>query len=109
MANNCAGPTQGSDNKSTLQSRLGTLRSQLAKLTAGYDRMLRLGHEAEVRRELAEREDMIMLMLFGETMGLPNPASYYTLELYPALLDAYHQWHKRMGMEHSPLDQVRCC
>ncbi|MFP4146269.1 MAG: cory-CC-star protein [Halorhodospira sp.] len=74
-----------------------------------YDEMLRLGHDAEVKRELQEQEDIIMLMLFGEAMGLPNPAAYYTLELYPALIESYHEWHKRMGMEHSPLDHIRCC
>ncbi len=74
-----------------------------------YDEMLRLGHDAEVRRELQEREDVIMLMLFSEAMGLPNPASYYALELYPALIESYHEWHRRMGMERSPLDHIRCC
>ncbi|MBK1734133.1 hypothetical protein CKO15_02310 [Halorhodospira abdelmalekii] len=85
------------------------VRTLLGQIAERYDQMLRLGHEAEVRRELAEREDLLMLLLFGETMGLPNPAAYHTLELYPALLESYHEWHRRMGMEHSPLDHVRCC
>ncbi len=74
-----------------------------------YDRMLRLGHEAEVRRELEEQEDRVLLMLLSEAMGLPNPASYYALELYPVLIERYHEWHRRMGMAHSPLDHIRCC
>ncbi len=74
-----------------------------------YDAMLRLGHEAEARRELEEQEDVVMLLLFSEAMGLPNPAAYYTLELYPMLIEQYHAWHQRMGMERSPLDHVRCC
>lgn len=84
-------------------------RARLVQLLEGYDRMLRLGHEAEIRRELEERDDLVMLLLFGEAMGLPNPVSYYTLELYPALIEAYHDWHRRMGMERSPLDHIRCC
>jgi hypothetical protein len=42
-------------------------------------------------------------------VGVPNPATYYTLELQPILLDRFHEWHTRMGMEHSPLDDIRCC
>ena len=50
-----------------------------------------------------------MLLVFAEMMGLPNPAAYYTLELQPLLLERFHQWHVRMGMERSPLDHCRCC
>lgn len=71
--------------------------------------MLRLGYEAEAQRELQEQEDLVMLLLFGDAMGLPNPVAYHTLELYPALIENYHEWHRRMGMDHSPLDHVRCC
>ncbi|KPQ24931.1 MAG: hypothetical protein HLUCCA13_07530 [Halomonas sp. HL-48] len=50
-----------------------------------------------------------MLLVFSEMMGLQNPASYYTLELQPLLLERFHDWHIRMGMERSPLDNFRCC
>ncbi len=50
-----------------------------------------------------------MLLIFSEMMGVPNPASYYTLELQPLMLEKFHDWHLRMGMPHSPLDQFRCC
>jgi hypothetical protein len=42
-------------------------------------------------------------------MGVPNPAAYFTLELQPILLERFHEWHQRMGVEHSPLDGFRCC
>ena len=32
-----------------------------------------------------------------------------TLELMPALYERFHDWHRRMGMEHSPLDHIACC
>ena len=48
-------------------------------------------------------------LVFSEMMGVPNPAAYYTLELQPLMLERFHEWHKRMGMEHSPLDHFRCC
>ena len=48
-----------------------------------------------------------MLFVFSEMLGVPNPATYYTLELQPLLLERFHEWHQRMGMEHSPLDHFK--
>ena len=50
-----------------------------------------------------------MLMVFAESLGVPNPAAYYTVELLPAMYERFHDWHRRMGMERSPLDHVGCC
>jgi len=56
-----------------------------------------------------DEEDLFMLLVFAETLGVPNPASWYTIELMPVLYERFHDWHRRMGMEHSPLDHLRCC
>lgn len=74
-----------------------------------YDQTMRLGHDAEIKRELRTQDDLFMFLCFSEMMGIPNPVTYYTLELYPILITEFHQWHKRMGMDKSPLDHVRCC
>jgi hypothetical protein len=29
--------------------------------------------------------------------------------VYPYLLEQFHEWHRRMGIEHSPLDGLPCC
>jgi hypothetical protein len=56
-----------------------------------------------------DEEDLFMLLVFAETLGVPNPASWYTIELMPVLYERFHDWHRRMGMERSPLDHLRCC
>jgi len=61
---------------------------------------------AQARRD---EDDLFMLLLMSESLGLPNPATYYTLELLPLVYDRFHDWHRRMGMERSPLDDIRCC
>lgn len=66
-------------------------------------------HRGALARSRREEDDLFMLLVFSESMGIPNPASYYTLELLPILYDRFHEWHLRMGMEHSPLDNFRCC
>ncbi|EKO3606360.1 hypothetical protein P0F15_000386 [Vibrio metschnikovii] len=66
-------------------------------------------YRSAIARAKREQDDLFMLLIFSEMMGVPNPASYYTLELQPLLIERFHDWHLRMGMAHSPLDQFRCC
>lgn len=60
-------------------------------------------------RTRRDEEDLFMLFVFAEVLGVPNPVAYHTLELQPLLLERFHDWHRRMGMEQSPLDHIRCC
>lgn len=66
-------------------------------------------HRSALAREMREEDDLFMLLVFSEVMGIPNPAGYYTLELLPILYEDFHEWHLRMGMDHSPLEHIRCC
>lgn len=74
---------------------------------------LREFYVAPYRRTFArarrDEDDLFMLLVFSETLGVPNPAAYYTLELMPVLYERFHEWHRRMGMERSPLDHIGCC
>lgn len=66
-------------------------------------------HRGALAREKRDEDDLFMLLVFSELMGIPSPAGYYTLELLPILYEEFHEWHLRMGMERSPLDDFRCC
>ena len=66
-------------------------------------------YRSAIARAKRDEDDLFMMLVFSEVMGVPNPASYYTLELQPLMLERFHDWHVRMGMEHSPLDTFRCC
>ncbi|MFD2682155.1 cory-CC-star protein [Bacillus seohaeanensis] len=85
------------------------LMKSLKKIISLYDEIISLPHKTEIAREFRDEDDLFMLLLYSETLGIPNPVFYYTLELYPYILDKFHDWHLRMGMEHSPLDGIRCC
>lgn len=51
-----------------------------------------------------------MTMVIGEALGLPNPAGYYAIEVMPIVLQDFHRWHRRMGMDRSPLGSgLSCC
>lgn len=66
-------------------------------------------YRGAVARARRDEDDLFMLFVFAEMMGVPNPVTYYTLEMQPLLLERFHEWHTRMGMGHSPLDAFRCC
>ena len=71
--------------------------------------MFYLRYEQDLQREAIELNDLFMLMVYMEIVGLPNPVTLYLLELYPHLLSEFHLWHRRMGIERSPLDNLPCC
>ena len=89
---------------------------KLDKIKAWYQKASFYAEEAynapyrsAIARAKREQDDLFMLLIFSEMMGVPNPASYYTLELQPLLLERFHDWHLRMGIPHSPLDDIKCC
>lgn len=51
---------------------------------------------------------MLMLVL-SESLGVPNPMSWYAVEMMPVVYDRFHDWHRRMGLHRSPLDRISCC
>lgn len=85
------------------------IKEQWDKLMAFYEEMFMTPYRSAVKREIRDEDDLFLFLCFSEMLGLPNPVSYYTLELYPLVYERFHEWHKRMGMEKSPLDGIRCC
>lgn len=74
-----------------------------------YEEVLNMPHRQEIARELRDQDDLFLLLLYSEMIGIPNPVYYYTLELYPYMIERFHDWHLRMGMEKSPMTGIRCC
>nr|WP_218002268.1 cory-CC-star protein [Janibacter corallicola] len=60
-------------------------------------------------RARQDEDDLFRVIVLAEALGVPNPASYYTIELLPVIYDEVHDWHRRMGMDRSPLDHFTCC
>ena len=85
------------------------MRERLKAIARGLDEFYKAPCRREFARAAREEDDLFTLLVASETLGIPNPASFYTLELMPLLYDEFHAWHTRMGMERSPLDGVRCC
>ncbi|HUF27302.1 MAG TPA: cory-CC-star protein [Gemmatimonadaceae bacterium] len=88
---------------------ISDIRSALARFAELLREFYEGRHRGALARERREQDDLFMLLVFSQSMGIPNPASYHTLELMPLMYDRFHEWHTRMGMERSPLEQFRCC
>lgn len=61
------------------------------------------------KREQQQEDDLFMIAVLGEALGVPDPAAYYTAELMPAVWENFHAWHRRVGIPRSPLDHIGCC
>jgi len=88
------------------------LRSLLERLRAAwrlYDGIFLVPYRTELHREFLRRRDLFLLLGCADLLGVPSPVAFYTLELYPELIEEFHEWHLRMGMPHAPDGGFRCC
>lgn len=90
-------------------SKLGNIKAWVLRANAALNTYYNAPYRAAIARARRDEDDLFMLLVFSEMMGIPNPASWYTLELQPLLLERFHDWHVRMGMEKSPFDHISCC
>ena len=80
-----------------------------ARFSAGLREFYAAPYRRAFARAQRDEDDLFMMIVLAESLGVPNPVSYYTVELLPVMYDQFHDWHRRMGMDHSPLDYLSCC
>jgi len=74
-----------------------------------YEGIYFVPYRATVHREYLKQRDLLFLLGFSDLLGVPSPVQFYTLELLPEVLDQFHDWHQRLGMEEAPDGGFRCC
>ncbi|EGV36631.1 cory-CC-star protein [Neisseria weaveri] len=84
-------------------------RKRLKAIAAGLHEFYHAPYRRTLTAAYRDEADLFMLLVFAESLGVPNPMTFYTLELQPLLMEEFHDWHKRMGMTHSPLERFGCC
>lgn len=82
---------------------------RLRAFSAGLHEFYVAPYRRAFARAKRDEEDLFMMLVLSEALGVPNPASGATLELLPEMLDRMHEWHTRQGMERSPIDGLSCC
>ncbi|MDQ3732908.1 MAG: hypothetical protein M3400_02735 [Actinomycetota bacterium] len=78
------------------------------RLEAGHDALFVQRWRAGVARERRRREDELLAVLFLDSVGVENPATYYALDVYPELLESLHRWHRSRGEDRFG-DGLGCC
>ena len=83
------------------------LRDRWRRFSELYDELFLVRYRSVAARQRRDEDDLFLLLCFSDLLGIPNPVNYYTLELLPAMLERFHEWHLRQGMERSPLEGFR--
>lgn len=85
------------------------LRERWAAFQSGLEEVYAGPYRRTFARAQQEEDDLFLLVVLAEALGVPDPAAYYTAELMPAVYPQFHAWHLRMGLDRTPLEHVRCC
>jgi hypothetical protein len=91
-----------------LRRHLRRVAALTRRVVAFHDELFVVPWRAGLQREANRRSDLLTVLMFCEALGVENPAAYDTLELWPELVVAYHDWHRREGMDRAP-DPGVCC
>ena len=86
-----------------------SFREKLKAFSDGLTEYYAGPYRATFIKARQQEDDLFMMLVLSEALGVPNPASYYTLELLPIVYEDFHAWHRRMGMPRTPLDHISCC
>lgn len=92
-----------------MREALRRLRGYLAYAREVYEGMYVAPYRSLIYREYLRERDLFLLLSFPDLLGIPNPVHFHTLELYPELIEQFHDWHLRHGMPHAPEGGFRCC
>jgi hypothetical protein len=86
-----------------------TFRDSLRSLRDIYEGIFFAPYRSQIYRAYLHQRDLFFVLGCSDLIGVPSPIAFYTLELYPELIEQFHQWHLRMGMERAPEGGFRCC
>jgi hypothetical protein len=93
-------------------SGTGTL---LERVRAAYRTVERLHTElfitkyrSALQREARLQEDAFLATLYLTAFGIDDPSAYHTLPVTGELVQGFHAWHQRQGMDQFPEFGV-CC
>lgn len=93
----------------TLTLHCPNMLDKLKALAAGLNEYYQAPYRASFAKAQQQEDDLFLMLVASEALGIPNPASYYTLELLPLVYEDFHAWHTLMGMDKSPLENIQCC
>jgi hypothetical protein len=62
--------------------------------------------DMEVRKERGHIDDLFMLVVFGDLVGLPLLPPYYSVRLLPYIIPSFNNWKRRILRERDLTEQM---
>jgi hypothetical protein len=62
--------------------------------------------DMELRKEKGGIDDLFMLVVFGDLVGLPILPPYYSIRLLPYIIPTFNTWKRRLLRERDLTDQM---
>jgi len=62
--------------------------------------------DMELRKEKGSIDDLFMLVVFGDLVGLPLLPPYYSVRLLPYIIPTFNNWKRRILREKDLTDQM---
>ncbi|TYL45699.1 DNA helicase [Nocardioides sp. BGMRC 2183] len=86
-----------------------SLRARWRAFADGLEEFYAGPYRRTMRRAQREEDDLFLTVVLAEALGVPDPAAYQSVELLPAVYAEFHDWHRRIGLDRSPLEHIGCC
>jgi hypothetical protein len=62
--------------------------------------------DLEIRKERGHIDDLFMLVVFGDLVGLPLLPPYYSVRLLPYIIPTFNNWKRRILRERDLTEQM---
>jgi hypothetical protein len=62
--------------------------------------------DMELRKEKGSIDDLFMLVVFGDLVGLPILPPYYSIRLLPYIIPTFNTWKRRLLRERDLTEQM---
>ena len=62
--------------------------------------------DLEIRKERGHIDDLFMLVVFGDLVGLPLLPPYYSVRLLPYIIPTFNNWKRRILRERDLTEQI---
>ena len=62
--------------------------------------------DMEIRKERGHIDDLFMLVVFGDLVGLPLLPPYYSVRLLPYIIPTFNNWKRRILKERDLTEQM---
>lgn len=87
---------------------LGRIRSAYRTVERLHTELFITKYRSALQREARLQEDAFLATLYLTAFGIDDPSAYHTLPVTGELVQGFHAWHQRQGLDQFP-DFGVCC